>query len=365
MATIHTIPTPQGRDLLPICVPADGRILVIKLGALGDFVHAMHAFATLRAHHAGQHLTLLTTAPFAQLSRDAPWFDEVLIDERAPWWNLPALRRTIRQIRGFDFVYDLQTSGRSTRYFDLAGRPPWSGIAPGCSHPHANPDRDYLHTLERQREQLQFAGITRFVAPDRQWLIRQGNRHNLAEPYALLMPGGAGVGSAKRWPAERYAEVARFLAGQGLTPAVIGGTAEAALAHVILGACPGAVNLTGRTSIADIAALGARAALVLGNDTGPVHLAAAVGAPTVALFSSAGIPNQAAPRGPNGEWVPVLHTPKLTELTVDSVIAALMQERRLPAAKPRTPSSAPVPPPGSPQGQNRRAKNTSRQSALK
>jgi ADP-heptose:LPS heptosyltransferase len=342
--------------------PDSGRILLIKLGALGDFIHAMHAFATLRAHHAGQRLALLTTAPFAALARSAPWFDAVLVDDRAPWWNLPAIRRTTALIRDFDFVYDLQTSRRSSRYFSLAGRPPWSGIAPGCSHPHANPDRDYLHTLERQREQLQFAGIKSFVTPDRQWLIRQGSTHNLLEPYALLMPGGAGVGSAKRWPAAQYAGIATFLAGQGLTPVVIGGKPEAELGRVILAACERAIDLTGQTSIADIAALAARAALVLGNDTGPVHLAAAAGAPTVALFSSAGIPNQAAPRGPNGEWVPVLHTPRLTDLAVDTVIAAITQELRITAPKPER-ARSPLLPPGFPPGQSRAAESTSRQSA--
>jgi ADP-heptose:LPS heptosyltransferase len=303
------------------------RVLVIKLGALGDFIHAFHAFAAIRARHTNESITLLTTPPFAEIGRLAPWFDHVVLDSRPKWWQFGAVRKTVRLIGGFDFVYDLQTSHRSNRYFRLSSRPEWSGIAPGCSHPHANPDRDYMHTLERQREQLAFAGITRWPTPDRTWLISRGQRHGVAEPYALLMPGGAGVGAPKRWPAKRYGQLARVLANDGLTPVVIGGPHEAELARTIRQACPEAMDLTGMTSIADIAALGVGAAMVLGNDTGPVHLAASVGAPALALFSSAGIPNQAAPRGPNGEWVRVLYMANLEDLAVDTVVAALEMER--------------------------------------
>ena len=64
-----------------------------------------------------------------------------------------------RQLRGFDLVYDLQTSRRSSRYFGLAGRPRWSGIAAGAALPHDNPRRNDLHTVDRQRDQFARAGV--------------------------------------------------------------------------------------------------------------------------------------------------------------------------------------------------------------
>ena len=140
------------------------RILVIRLGALGDFVLSFPAFAALRAHHASDLITLLTTAPFAALAREAPWFDAVQVDARPRWTDLRGVLRLRRQLTGFDFTYDLQTSGRTSRYFLLAGRPPWSGIAKGCSHPDADPGRDALHTVPRQRGQLAAAGVTQFTA---------------------------------------------------------------------------------------------------------------------------------------------------------------------------------------------------------
>src|SRR5439155_1012020 len=116
------------------------------------------------------HVALLTPAPFAAFAAGLGCFDEVLIDPRprpfalGEWW---ALRRQLRRGR-FDRVYDLQTSQRSSSYLRLFARhsrPEWSGIAAGCSHPHANLDRDRQHTIDKQAEQLLMAGIHPTLLP--------------------------------------------------------------------------------------------------------------------------------------------------------------------------------------------------------
>jgi ADP-heptose:LPS heptosyltransferase len=295
--------------------------LVIRLGALGDFVLSFGAFAAIRAHHADDQITLLTTAPYAELAGRSPWFDRVAVDARPAWWNLHGVWRLHRQLRGYNLCYDLQTSARSSRYFFLAGRPPWSGIAPGCAHPHANPARDTMHTLERQREQLALAGIKTFPQPDVSWL--DGGDFSLPTAYALLVPGAAPQRPRKRWPAERYGALAATLRDRGLTPVVLGTRAETELAATIRGACPAAVDLTGRTDIASIAGLARRATLAVGNDTGPMHLIAATGCPCVVLFSADSDPVLTAPRGPGGAWPTVLRVPDLADLTVARVAAAL------------------------------------------
>ncbi len=293
------------------------RILVIKLGALGDFMLAFGPFAAIRAQHPAAEVTLLTTAPFADLARDSRWFDRVLTDSRPRWWDLPALVRLRRALQGFDFVYDLQTSGRSSHYHRMAGRPPWSGIARGASHPHANPARDRMHTLDRQREQLAMAGIPAVPSPDLSWLTAGGPV--LPQPYALLVPGAAPHRPAKRWPAARFGELARLLNRQGLRPVVAGAGADRPLAAEIAAACPATLDLTGRTTLTDLAGLAARAALAVGNDTGPMHLAAAMGCRCVVLFSGRSDPALTAPRG----RVTVLRETDLADLPVERVAAAL------------------------------------------
>ncbi len=299
------------------------RILVIRLSALGDFVMSFGPFAAIRAHHPNAHITLLTTAPFARLGRLSPWFDSVAVDRRAPRWNLRGLLQLRAHLRGYDFVYDLQTSGRSSRYFSVAGRPPWSGIARGCSHPHANPDRDSMHTWERQRDQLAMAGIAEVPVAETDWLLAAAQPPAVPRPYALLVPGASPHRLNKRWPTILYGRLARELAKRQLTPVVIGTGQEAPLGETILSECPQAVDLIGQTDLPGVAALAAGARFAVGNDTGPMHLAAAMGCPCVTLFSYASDLSRTQPRSPTGGTMITLREDNLADLPLDEVLGAL------------------------------------------
>lgn len=295
---------------------------MIKLGALGDIVLAFPAFAAIRAGHPAAEITLLTTAPFVSLAGRAPWFDRVVADRRPAWWDIPGLLQLRRALRGFDFVYDLQTSGRSSRYHWLAGRPGWSGIARGASHRHAHPGRDGMHTLERQRDQLGAAGLSVFPPPALDWLTGCGPV--LPAPYALLVPGASPHRPEKRWPAARFGALAARLQAGGVRPVVVGAGHDRALAAEIGAHCPETLDLTGRTSLLDLGGLAARAAMAIGNDTGPMHLAAAVGCPSVVLFSGASDPALTAPRAFGcSDGVVVLREPDLADLALERVAARL------------------------------------------
>lgn len=318
------------------------RILVIKLGALGDFVLALAAARRIREAHPKAHITLLTTLPFEALARSSPYFNEVWTNGRpalfGEWWALVLQLRHAR----FDRVYDLQTSSRSSLLRLMLGPfpPQWSGIAFGASHRHRNPRRDHMHTLERQADQLRVAGIWPDAPtevgsappPDLSWILKKYRAPAPVagapppKPYALLVPGASEKRPEKRWPAERFGELAGRLREAGFDVVIIGGPQESALARTIQKSNSQARDLTGRTDFAQIAVLGARAALAVGNDTGPLHLIAAAGAPTVALFSSASDPALCGPRG----HVAVLQAENLGDMEVDMVLRTAMS-----AAKPR------------------------------
>jgi ADP-heptose:LPS heptosyltransferase len=301
------------------------RILVIKLGALGDVIQALGPMAAIRRHDVDAEIVLLTTAPFAPFLSQAPYFDAVWIDERPGPLDLAGLLRLRRRLRGAGFsrVYDLQTSARSNWYFRLLGRRPpveWSGIARGASHPHDNPARDTLHTLDRQADQLRRAGIADVSPPDLSWVQADVERFRLPERFIVLVPGGAPHRPKKRWPVERYAALAAAIVARGAVPVVVGGPAERGLGTAIVAAIPAARDLTGQTDLAEIALLGRRAAWAIGNDTGPIHILAAAGAPATVLYSAASDPALTAPRGPN---VRVLQRGNLGELAVEEVAATL------------------------------------------
>lgn len=281
--------------------PSPARALVIKLSALGDFILALGPMQAIRRAHPRARIDLLTTRPFRALAEASGLFDAILIDSR-PRITQPRaildLRRRLREGR-YDFVYDLQTSDRTAFYYRLfwPDRPGWSGIAAGCSHPHANPKRDFMHSVDRQAEQLAMAGIDDVGPSDLSFLNADISIFALKAPFALIVPGGAPSRPEKRWGAENYAGLARLLAARGVTPVVLGTAAEAPEARAILAAEPRAVSLIGRTDLARIAALARQADAAFGNDTGPMHLIALTGCATTVVFSPASDPALSGPRG--------------------------------------------------------------------
>jgi ADP-heptose:LPS heptosyltransferase len=306
-------------------VTARPRILVIKLGALGDIVQALGPAAAIRRHHAEAEIILLTSAPFAVFLGKSPYFDAVWTDERPGPLSFGGLWRLRQRLHdgAFQRVYDLQTSSRSSWYFHLIGpgrRPEWSGIARGASHRHDAPGRNRLHTLARQADQLRVAGIDAVPPPDLAWIQADIRRFDLPERFALIVPGGAAHRPEKRWPVERYAALAAKLADRGVTPVIVGGEAERHLGQAIRRVCAGARDLTGETDFPEVVALGRKALWAVGNDTGPMHLLAAAGAPAIVLYSAASDPALTAPWGPQ---VTILERPNPGDLGVEEVAATL------------------------------------------
>lgn len=324
-------------------------VLVIKLSALGDFVLAMGAMKAVRRHHPSAHITLLTTPPYAEFAAASPYFNTVETDGRPR--DVKGTRALLKRIRkaNYDIIYDFQTSGRTANYFkalNLPGRSPplWSGHAAGAAFVHDNPQRGSMHSIDRLAEQLAIAGLAppggwtpeTLPMPDLSWIrARFGNPprlrpeyFGLTRPYMLLIPGASAHREAKRWPEARYGELARRLADAGVQPVIIGGTAEGRIAHAIAKAEPRAKNIVTRTDFFQICTLAEEAAFVVGNDTGPMHMATLAGAPGIALFATdESDPDKAAPRG---STVMLVHAPVLEQVGTEDVWRAVQALGRLP-----------------------------------
>jgi ADP-heptose:LPS heptosyltransferase len=304
-----------------------GRILVIKLGALGDVVQAGGPFAAIRRHHPADHIVLLTTEPFVPLLEQSPWFDEIWIDDRPKVWHWRRLQRLKQRVAdaGFDRVYDLQTSDRSGFYYRLvAPDTEWSGIVSGASHRHEHPNRKNMHTIERQIDQLAVAGVKDVPFADFSWLHADISEFALPRDHVLLVPGGSAHRPEKRWPVEHYASLCWNLVQRGITPVALGGPDETDIGRHLVETCHEVIDLVGKTSLPQIHALAVGCRCAVGNDTGPIHLIAAAGAPVTALFSAASDPALCAPRGPqDGPKITILRREPLAGLSVNEVEATL------------------------------------------
>jgi ADP-heptose:LPS heptosyltransferase len=299
---------------------------VIKLGALGDLVLCMSSFAAIRAHHPKAEIALLTAPAFAGFAMQMPWFDHVITDSRPKFYQFVAWFKLLRAVRNYapSRVYDLQGKTRQTVLYYLLGgarkKVEWSGAIKGCSHPRAWPPQPNMHYTDFLAAQMERAEVKMVKAVDLSWLETSVRDFDLGPRYALLIPGCAPSRPYKRWPAERYAELAQLAMKKGLRVAAIGTKSDAQSIADIRALAPEVIDLSGKTSLKQVASLARGAEFVVGNDTGPTHLAAAVGARTIALMSDQVDPYWSCPRGSQTRW---LQGSPLAKLSVERVMDCL------------------------------------------
>lgn len=295
------------------------RILVIKLGALGDFIQSLGPMAAIRKHHPHDHITLLTTKPFERLAKASGYFDDVWLDKRPKWFDIKgwqSLRHRLNDA-GFTRVYDLQNNDRTSFYFKLLSpKPEWSGAAQGASHRNASPDRTKGTAFTGHIQTLEIAGITPVDIDRLEWMKGSAAIPHIAEPYVLIVAGSAPSRPEKRWPATYYANLCGRLVARRVRPVLIGTKSEEKILSAIHEAVPDAINLCGQTDFFDIPALARGAIGAVGNDTGPMHLIAPTGCKSIVLFSKSSNPARHAPLGKN---VITIQKPDLADLRVDDV----------------------------------------------
>ncbi len=322
------------------------RILVIATEGLERFVPALGAMAALRAHHHGAVIVLLTTALIAEFAESAPYFNNVWVDKTIgtrSFYRLLALRRQLRA-ESFDRVYDFDGTDHSKTLFWLMygrrgvfdrARLPWSGAVPGTALDHGDPRHTAMHIVDRWTAQLRTADIHGVLRTDVSWVARQVKSFavpfRMGETFVLISvePGPGG-----QWPTENYADLARMLDLDGKRPVLVGFAVPAATVTGILERCPAAIDLTRVTSVSDLIFLTWAANAAVGPDTGIMHLTAAAGCPTVALFDTASDPTLV---GPRGDVVTILRRARLADIPVGEVATALQRGRAAPKRSPRLP----------------------------
>lgn len=311
-------------------------MLVVRLGAMGDVLHAMPAVAALRT--ARPHwrvgwvieprwLPLLRAAEGRPETPSMPLVHTVHVAAARGWarrplapatWRAMAGLRTELRNTGYDLAIDLQGAVRSA----LIGRASGAELV-GEEEPRERvarllfdrrvPTRS-VHVIGQAAEVISAAAGARLapqpspplpVDPHAQSRLeaRLGALLRDGAPIALLHPG-AGWG-AKRWPAVRYGEVGAALAAQGYAVLANRAPGEEAIAEEVIRSSGGRVGSVS-TDLAELIALTRHAALVIGGDTGPLHLACALGRPVVGIFG----PTDPSRNGPWGAPFRVVRHPE-------------------------------------------------------
>lgn len=293
------------------------RILIIKPSSLGDVVHTLPVLHLLRRQYPHAHISWLVAPYCAGLLQNHPDLNEVILFDRrrfgTAWYNPKALGSLIHFHRDlhahrFDLVIDVQGLFRSGWLSWQTGSPIRVGFANArelawtfYTHrvPVENPE---IHAADRYMKLAAAVGCEIHPA-EFHFPVSDADRAYVREsvgarPYAVLLPGANWP--TKRWPAERFAELVGPLSDRfGLQCVIAGGGDAAEVAPRI----SSALNLTNRTTVPQLVALIELASLVVANDSGPMHIAAALNKPLVAVFG----PTNPVRTGPYGRPECVVH----------------------------------------------------------
>ncbi|MDR2443882.1 MAG: glycosyltransferase family 9 protein [Deltaproteobacteria bacterium] len=298
-------------------------ILIIKMSALGDIIHALPSLAALRELFPQAVVNWLVEPQFADILPGKPYIDEKIIFDknnlkRLSFFKIPGRLWELRRIlhsKKYDLVLDLQGLLKSTMIAVLSGcrnRLGYCEMREGSflfTKPVNGPNAKG-HIIQRYLDVIRYLGPISdevvFPLPDYQ--AQKDKMRKLLLDYGvhsrpvLLFPG-AGWAS-KLWPIENYAKLAKELSENGYQVALGGGKGDAPLTRAVMEkARPLKIpDLTGQTDLTGLLGLVSLASVCVGSDTGPLHLAAAAGIPTVSLFGpSSG--QRAGTYGPLGSYV--------------------------------------------------------------
>lgn len=309
------------------------RILMVKLSAIGDVIHTLPALNALRRAYPAAHIAWVVEAAAAPLLEGHPSLDRVIVSRRKDWVRsllgrsssfrdrrraLLEMRRFVRDLREtrYDLVIDFQQLLKSGLLVGLARGRRKAGYGSGLDHiegshwflNHRFPLRSMdRHALPRSLDILNGLGIptpvVEYRLPVGDAALEKVNgllaRHGATGTGPLVAVNPMAKWATKLWSSEKFARLAdRLAARYGARVVFTGAGADRGVISGILGRMGSlAANLAGETSLPELAALFRTADLAVTTDTGPMHLAAAVGTPVVALFGPTA-PWRTGPFGP-------------------------------------------------------------------
>lgn len=314
-------------------------ILAIRNDRFGEFLLNIPALRALKEIYKDARLIVITAPYVADLAKNIPFIDEVIDWERGS--SLSAKLRLIRSLRRkhIDIAVILNPSKEFNIITYLAGIPVRAGYDRkwGFLLTRRIKDEKYLGKRHEVEYNLELAGLIGARTQDQNlWLdigadiagpLPENFNINTSGSLIALHPWTSDP--VKQWPKANFKELARLLALEpGIKVVIVGGEEEARRDKGLFD-CPSAVNiinLAGKTSLTQLAALLKRCKLLVSCDSGPVHLACCVGTPVIALFRN-DIPGKSAKRwGPRGAGNVIIEKNRLEDIRVDEVFNSIKEK---------------------------------------
>jgi heptosyltransferase-2 len=291
-----------------------GRILIAQTAFLGDVVLSTPLMQAIRDRWPRAYVAAMVRPPAVSLLEGLPFLDAVLVDHPQDQPKTARWTHILRALRGqrFDLAVSPSRSLRVGLLLLAAGIRRRVGYRLGLNrwlYTDIVERRADLHIVERERELLRpFGGMfceyplavaqATSLAPDLERVLGQPAARRVA-----IAPGS--TWATKRWSPEGYAWVASQLAVQGVQVYLIGSGRESPVVDEVARGARAAVNLCGRTTLPELAAILGRCDLIIANDSGPAHIAGAVGTPVVVIYGASTLSLGYGPRDPRSRVVEV------------------------------------------------------------
>ena len=300
------------------------RILIIKLGALGDVMMAEGVMRCIRQHYPKAHITLMTEPLYARFMTKAPHFDEVLPYKRVPRWHFASQRAVKTRLKSgnYDLVIDLQNSSHSRRFQSWLQDAFISSTSKYADIRYHRDASRNLASREYLREQVETIGVDMSAGyfSDLTWAAEDVShvlaQHKIKNAFALLVAGSAARHPQKRWPG--FPALVEELAARNIQAVTAPGPDE----HDLCAGLPAIMLMDGDKflTLGQLVGLASHCEFVVGNDTGPTHMLAAAHTKGVALFGSNHSP--AANTG-IGEIYQIVEKSTVKDISVPEVLAAI------------------------------------------
>jgi len=296
-------------------LPLDPRkILIVKPSSLGDIVHSLPFLNAIKTRFPKAEIHWMIARGFEGLLEGHPMIDKLWVVNKDAWKKISQVQGTIAEIKRlfreltsekFDIVIDLQGLLRSGIITAATGSPLRIGFKEAREgsrffYTHKVVGGKDIHAVDRYLRIAEFLGCDvtgiSFPLAAAESLLPLSIQHpalNINEPYVVIVPGARW--KTKRWPPEKFGELSSMLP---LKSVIVGDKNDKDVADEIVSLSEGkAISLTGKTTLRELIDVIRHAEFVISNDSGPMHIAAALGIPVFAIFG----PTDPARTGPYGK----------------------------------------------------------------
>jgi ADP-heptose:LPS heptosyltransferase len=311
-----------------VSIKSADRILIIRLSAVGDVINTIPALSALRKAFPKSYIAWVVEDKAKDIIEDNPDLDDIFIFKKKLWWQNYKMLRSKR----FDVVLDFQGNLKGAFHCIISGARIRIGFARGfCkelnylfSNIHIKPDGFRINRVKKYLSLLRPLGITNpkveykvIILPETKEKIENFLLFNKYEKgkYVAIHPGTSRHGVLKRWSLDKYSKLAELVMQKlGLGVLLTWGPDERKLVEAITFRMQAKPLISSKTSLKELAVLIKNACCFVGSDSGPLHLANAIGVPCVGLYG----PKDPSIYAPYGKGHRIIYK-DMDKITVDEV----------------------------------------------